>query len=99
MKFSQLRDVMLPEDRLIIRLYSSGSKVIDSGAVVLMNLGDDLKDADVKLVYVAECIQHVDLLIPDELFNGTNWNQFFGKEVYQSETPQFNPDSFPGSGI
>lgn len=99
MKFSDLRTVMLPEDRLIIRLYSTGDKVIDSGAVVLFNLGDELANAEVKLVYVSECIQHVDLFISEEQFNKTNWNQFFGKDVYQSQTPQFNPDSFPDNGI
>lgn len=99
MNFSQLRSVMLPEGRLILRLYSSGDKVIDSGAVVLMNIGDALKDAEVKLVYVSECIQHVDLKISDELFNNTNWDEFFGKNVYQSETPQFNPDNFPDEGV
>lgn len=99
MKFSDLRTVMLPEGRLIIRLYSSGDRVIDSGAVVLFNLNDQLNDAEVKLVYVSECIQHVDLLIPDKQFEETNWNEFFGKNVFQSETPQFNPDNFPDEGV
>ena len=98
MKFSDLRTVMLPESRLILRLYSSGNKVIDSGAVVLMNIGDTLKDSEVKLVYVAECIQHVDLKISDELFSNTNWDEFFGKEVYASHTPEFN-NNFPDTGI
>lgn len=98
MKFSELREVMLPEGRVIIRLYSSGDKVIDSGAVVLMNIGDTLKDSEVKLVYVAECIQHVDLKISDELFNNTNWNEFFGKEVFASHTPEFG-NNFPDEGI
>lgn len=94
MKFSDLRSVMLPEGRVIIRIYSEGDKIIDSGAVVLMNLGDALNDAEVKLVYVAECIQHLDVKVSDEQFTGTNWSEFFGKEVYQEQTPEFSPDGF-----
>ncbi len=98
MTFQDLRKVMLPEGRVILRLYSSGNRVIDSGAVVLMNLGDELADSEVKLVYVAECIQHVDLKISDKLFESTNWDQFFGKEVFASHTPEFN-NNFPDEGI
>ncbi len=99
MKFSDLRTVMLPEGRVILRLYSDGNKVIDSGAVVTMNIGDQLNDAQVELVYVAECIQHVDLKVPDKMFNSTNWDEFFGKNVYASHTPDFNDNQFPDEGV
>lgn len=99
MKFSELRPVLLPEGRLIFRLYSSGSKVIDSGAVVLLNVGDALDDAQVLLVYTADCIEHVDLKITDEQFSATDWQQFFGKEVYTGEPANFPPNSFGNNQI
>ncbi len=93
MKFSELRPLLLKEERIIFRIYSEGNKIIDSGAVVLMNLGNQIDSADVELVYVAACIQHIDLKVTNEAFEQTNWDEVFGKPVYTERTPQF-PDSF-----
>ncbi len=94
MKFSELRTVMQPEDRVIFRLFSTGDKTIDSGAVVLMNLGDALNDAQVLLVYTQNCIQHVDLKIPAQQMTGTDWQQVFGKQVFENQSPNFAPTNY-----
>lgn len=82
MKYSELKTVLQPEDRVIFRIFSDSSTVIDSGAVVLFNVSG-LDAADVITVYVEACIQHIDLRLPLDAFNAANWEQIFGKSVFE----------------